>query len=123
MAASFARATYLYLPTLVTGRTFSAPGTNRLSFWGQQRQRGTTKTIVKMYSTTEKFEGRSGKTTAPYGSWKSPLSAEIVSGAGKRLGDVAIDGECRLIILEGRPAENGQVSHPMSSGLRHVVKP
>lgn len=108
MAALFARATYLYLPTLVTGRTFSAPGTNRISFWGQQRQRGTTKTIVKMSSTAEKFEGRSGKTTAPYGSWKSPLSAEIVSGAGKRLGDIAIDGECRLIILEGRPAENGR---------------
>lgn len=112
MPALFVRATCLYLSTVVASRTFFAPRTNGLSFWGQQQQRGSTKTIVKMSSTTEKFKGQSGKTTAPYDSWQSPLSAEIVSGAGKRLGDVAIDGECRLIILRSRPAENGQVSHP-----------
>ncbi|CAN0922225.1 Dipeptidyl aminopeptidase BIII [Linum grandiflorum] len=46
--------------------------------------------------------------TAPYGSWKSPITADIVSGASKRLGGTAVDGQGRLIVLESRPNEGGR---------------
>jgi len=46
-------------------------------------------------------------TTAPYGSWKSPITADVVSGASKRLGGTAVDGRGRLIWLESRPTESG----------------
>ncbi|GLJ48348.1 hypothetical protein SUGI_1020710 [Cryptomeria japonica] len=74
----------------------------------RSKEEQTKKTRANMSSTSERFEGQTGKTTAPYGSWKSPLTADIVSEAGKRFGDVAIDGEGRLIILESRPAEDGR---------------
>jgi len=45
--------------------------------------------------------------TAPYGSWKSPLSAAMVAQAGIRLADVRLDGE-DVYWLEGRPAEGGR---------------
>lgn len=48
-----------------------------------------------------------GKITAPYGSWKSPINADVVSGASKRLGGTAVDGHGRLIWLESRPTEGG----------------
>lgn len=47
--------------------------------------------------------------TAPYGSWKSPLTADVVSGSSKRLGGTAIDSHGRLIWLESRPTESGYV--------------
>lgn len=47
------------------------------------------------------------KITAPYGSWKSPITADVVSGASKRLGGTAVDGNSRLIWLESRPIESG----------------
>ncbi|AES70316.1 putative bleomycin hydrolase [Medicago truncatula] len=47
-------------------------------------------------------------TTAPYGSWKSPITADVVSGASKRLGGTAVDGRGRLIWLESRPTESGR---------------
>ncbi|XP_019423929.1 PREDICTED: dipeptidyl-peptidase 5 [Lupinus angustifolius] len=46
--------------------------------------------------------------TAPYGSWKSPITADAVSGASKRLGGTAVDGRGRLIWLESRPTESGR---------------
>jgi dipeptidyl aminopeptidase/acylaminoacyl peptidase len=45
--------------------------------------------------------------TAPYGSWKSPLSAERAVAAGIGLGDVSFDGDCPLW-QESRPAEKGR---------------
>ncbi|WJX31741.1 hypothetical protein P8452_20142 [Trifolium repens] len=45
---------------------------------------------------------------APYGSWKSPITADVVSGASKRLGGTAVDGRGRLIWLESRPTESGR---------------
>ncbi|XP_028791337.1 uncharacterized protein LOC114747212 [Neltuma alba] len=57
--------------------------------------------------------------TAPYGSWKSPLTADVVSGASKRLGGIAVDGHGRLIWLESRPAESGRgvlVREPEKAG-------
>lgn len=47
---------------------------------------------------------------APYGSWKSPISADVVSGASKRLGGTAVDSLGRLIWLESRPSESGYPS-------------
>jgi len=51
----------------------------------------------------------SERTTAPYGSWKSPITTDVVSGAAKRLGGTAIDARGRLVWLESRPAESGYV--------------
>jgi len=47
------------------------------------------------------------KRETPYGAWKSPLTADVVSGSQKPLGDAAIDAEGRLLWLEGRPSEAG----------------
>ncbi|GMP44155.1 hypothetical protein CsSME_00013217 [Camellia sinensis var. sinensis] len=48
------------------------------------------------------------KIIAPYGSWKSPITSDIVSGAEKRLGGTAVDDLGRLFWLESRPAESGR---------------
>jgi dipeptidyl aminopeptidase/acylaminoacyl peptidase len=45
--------------------------------------------------------------TAPYGSWKSPLSAERAVAAGIGLGDVSFDGDS-ILWQESRPAEKGR---------------
>ncbi|KAL0438664.1 UNVERIFIED_CONTAM: hypothetical protein Slati_2349400 [Sesamum latifolium] len=47
------------------------------------------------------------KVTAPYGSWKSPITADVVSGSDKRLGGFAVDSG-RLFWLESRPTESGR---------------
>ncbi|MCU0920694.1 MAG: prolyl oligopeptidase family serine peptidase [Burkholderiaceae bacterium] len=44
---------------------------------------------------------------APYGSWKSPLSAERAVAAGIGLGDVSFDGDS-MLWQESRPAEKGR---------------
>ncbi|XP_065847073.1 uncharacterized protein [Euphorbia lathyris] len=48
------------------------------------------------------------KLTAPYGSWKSPVTADIVSGTTKSLGGTAIDGHGHFFWLESRPTEAGR---------------
>ncbi|MCH8235384.1 MAG: S9 family peptidase [Chloroflexi bacterium] len=47
------------------------------------------------------------KTVAPYGSWRSPITAETVSAAGVRLSSVSVEGE-DVYWLEGRPLEGGR---------------
>lgn len=47
------------------------------------------------------------KLTAPYGSWKSPITADVVSGSAKRLGGFAADSLGRIYWLESRPSESG----------------
>ncbi|KAJ4701806.1 putative Acylamino-acid-releasing enzyme [Melia azedarach] len=59
------------------------------------------------------------KIIAPYGSWKSPITADVVSGASKRLGGTAVEGQGHLIWLESRPAESGRavlVKEPKKAG-------
>ena len=43
----------------------------------------------------------------PYGTWESPLTAEMVARQGLRLGAVAVDGD-DIFWIEGRPAEGGR---------------
>lgn len=67
----------------------------------------------------ETYSATQDKITAPYGSWKSPLTADVVSGASKRLGGTAVDGHGRLIWLESRPTEAGRgvlVKEPAKAG-------
>ena len=49
------------------------------------------------------------KTAAPFGSWKSPITSDVVSGSSKQLGGTAVDSLGRLIWLESRPTESGSV--------------
>ncbi len=46
-------------------------------------------------------------TTAPYGSWSSPISAELVAAGGVSLDDVRVDGQA-VHWVEGRPQEGGR---------------
>ena len=62
------------------------------------------------------------KVTAPYGSWKSPITADVVSGAEKRLGGTAVDELGRLFWLESRPAESGYIWLHMRALLFSFVK-
>jgi len=48
------------------------------------------------------------ETLAPYGTWPSPISAELVANAGTRLTGAEI-GEHGVWWLEGRPGESGRV--------------
>ena len=45
--------------------------------------------------------------TAPYGSWKSPISADLISTEGRRIIEAVTDGE-DIYWIEMRPAEGGR---------------
>src|SRR5690349_4256486 len=46
--------------------------------------------------------------TAPYGAWKSPLTADLIAGQVVSLGSVLLDGD-DTYWTEGRPAEAGRM--------------
>jgi dipeptidyl aminopeptidase/acylaminoacyl peptidase len=48
------------------------------------------------------------KQSAPYGSWKSPITASLLTSAGVSLGQLEIGNEC-IYWCEGRPLEAGRV--------------
>jgi dipeptidyl aminopeptidase/acylaminoacyl peptidase len=48
-------------------------------------------------------------TTAPYGSWRSPIEAATVARAGRRLASPALAGDGAVWWAEGRPQEAGRV--------------
>jgi dipeptidyl aminopeptidase/acylaminoacyl peptidase len=48
-------------------------------------------------------------TTAPYGSWRSPIDASTVAEAGRRLGAAALAADGAIWWAEGRPSEGGRV--------------
>jgi len=62
--------------------------------------------------------------TAPYGSWKSPLSAERAVAAGIGLGDVSFYGD-GMLWQEARPAEKGRsvVMHCGADGRLQELTP
>ncbi len=62
--------------------------------------------------------------TAPYGSWKSPLSAERAVAAGIGLGDVGFDGG-NILWQESRPAEKGRnvIMQRSADGTLHELNP
>ncbi len=47
------------------------------------------------------------KRTAPFGSWRSPISAELVAGGGVSL-DAVLPADGGVLWLEGRPLEGGR---------------
>jgi dipeptidyl aminopeptidase/acylaminoacyl peptidase len=49
----------------------------------------------------------SGPAVAPYGSWKSPITTDLITGTSISLGQVAVDGET-IYWSEGRPTERGR---------------
>ena len=62
---------------------------------------------------------------APYGTWRSPLSAQAAAAAGTRLSSVAIDGP-DVYWLEGRPHEGGRhaiVRCDRSGRVADITKP
>ncbi|CAI8596584.1 unnamed protein product [Vicia faba] len=63
---------------------------------------------LRYFNTSAKVTMASDTITAPYGSWKSPITADVVSGASKSLGGTAVDGSGRLVWLESRPTESGR---------------
>ena len=50
------------------------------------------------------------KLISPFGSCKSPITADVVFGAKKCLGGTVVDAHDRLILLELRFAESGYCS-------------
>jgi hypothetical protein len=46
-------------------------------------------------------------TVAPYGSWKSPITADMLVAKSVRLGDLSIDGDV-IYWSESRPEEGGR---------------
>jgi dipeptidyl aminopeptidase/acylaminoacyl peptidase len=63
-------------------------------------------------------------TTAPYGTWKSPLSAQRVAAGAKPLSAPRIAG-ASLVWLEGLPSEGGRVAavRLLANGQRETVTP
>ncbi|MFO1058306.1 MAG: S9 family peptidase [Dongiaceae bacterium] len=62
-------------------------------------------------------------TEAPYGSWVSPITADLIVGETISLGDVLVDGD-DVYWIEGRPAEGGRavlVRALPGGGARDVV--
>ncbi|KAL3675531.1 hypothetical protein R1sor_025479 [Riccia sorocarpa] len=49
-----------------------------------------------------------GQVEAAFGSWSSPITADLVSASTKRPGGMAVDPQGRLIWCEGRPWEGGR---------------
>ncbi|WOL19983.1 hypothetical protein Cni_G28785 [Canna indica] len=62
------------------------------------------------------------KVTAPYGSWKSPITADVVASEEKRLGGIGIAGDGRLVWVETRPSEGGLLVMGTASAVAGTLK-
>ncbi len=62
--------------------------------------------------------------TAPFGSWKSPLTSDLIVAGSIRLGMIALDG-ADIYWIEGRPAERGRqvIVRQRPDGSREDVNP
>ncbi|MGB1748365.1 MAG: prolyl oligopeptidase family serine peptidase [Dehalococcoidia bacterium] len=63
-------------------------------------------------------------TVSPYGSWESPITADLITEGGLRLGEVHVDGST-VYWLEGRPEESGRyvIVRLLESGETEDVNP
>lgn len=62
---------------------------------------------------------------APYGSWSSPITSDLIAAHPIRLGDVAVDGET-IYWIEARPSEQGRcviVKQDADGTISDVLKP
>src|SRR5688572_326410 len=62
---------------------------------------------------------------APYGSWRSPISAKMLVQGAVRFGDVSIDGDT-IYWVEGRPQEEGRyviARHRPDGSIDDVLPP
>src|ERR1700722_2689318 len=50
----------------------------------------------------------SPRKTAPYGSWPSPITSDLIVAQSVALAEVRLDGDC-IYWLEGRPQEQGRL--------------
>ncbi len=66
--------------------------------------------LLAAFSTGLSQHGLGEPTAAPYGSWRSPISAEMLVQGAVRFGDTSLDGDT-MYWVESRPQEEG----------RHVV--
>ncbi|XP_074279287.1 uncharacterized protein LOC141604721 [Silene latifolia] len=79
--------------------------------------------LIRRRSSVTMASSSPEKLTAPYGSWKSPITADVISGGQKRLGGFSVDGSGRLVWLESRPNEAGRyvlVKEPEDLGAEPV---
>jgi len=61
--------------------------------------------------------------TASFGSWASPITADLISSQPVRLGDVAVEGNA-VYGTESRPRERGRIAvarHSPEGGIEDVV--
>ena len=54
-----------------------------------------------------KTENHGNGTESPYGSWKSPISSDLIVSGSIGLGQIVLDGDA-VYWTEGRPSENGR---------------
>src|SRR5436190_23298700 len=61
---------------------------------------------------------------APYGSWKSPMTTDLILAGAIGLGQVIVKGD-DVYWIEGRPAEGGRnvIMHRTSDGTTREVNP
>ncbi|PKA50012.1 acylaminoacyl-peptidase [Apostasia shenzhenica] len=81
-----------------------------------------------MAAEASRASGGAERSTAPYGSWKSPITADVVSGAEKMLGGIGVAGDGRIVWIETRPEEGGRavlVKDPSNLGdkPREIIPP
>src|SRR5258707_15521526 len=63
--------------------------------------------LAAAFSTVSSEGAAAMPAVAPFGSWRSPISAQILVQGAIRFGDVTIDGDT-LYWVEGRPEEQGR---------------
>lgn len=71
-----------------------------------------------------RLEEAAAPQVAPYGSWRSPVTAELVTRGGLRLGEVQPGPDGAVYWLEGRPLEGGRnvvVRHDSTGAIRDVT--
>src|SRR3954451_10957585 len=66
---------------------------------------------------TQQWKGAMPK-TAPYGSWKSPITSDLIVAHSIGLSETRLDGD-NAYWLEGRPREQGRLVVVASHGRSH----